>query len=166
MAKEKATGTKEVPSVSGREVQESREMQTQASRKQKKEKGAKVDVLAETAAEEKPTQVDAAVETDVKIQAAKADGADQPIKGAPTFNVLVHSFVPYHEVLDEKETQAVLKEYGVSKEQLPKIRSTDACIKALSAMERRPIKEGSVIRITRKSETADKAVSYRLVIRG
>ena len=84
----------------------------------------------------------------------------------PTFNVLEHSFVPEHEVLADDEAKKMLKKYEITKEQLPKIRRSDACIRALEVMYQKPIPEGSIIKITRKSLTADNAVSYRLVIRG
>ena len=77
---------------------------------------------------------------------------------ANRFNVLNHQNVPLHEVLDEAEVQALMSKFGIVREQLPKIRSTDPAAKVINAQP------GNVIRITRRSPTAGVAVAYRLVI--
>ncbi len=82
-----------------------------------------------------------------------------------SFNVLKHVLVPEHHLLDEKEAEEVLKELGVTRGQLPKIRKSDPGIKILETIHG-PIEEGSVVRIVRKSETAQEFVVYRLVTRG
>ncbi len=74
------------------------------------------------------------------------------------FNVLEHELVPNHVLLTEEETQEVLKKYGITRGQLPKIKSSDVVVKQIGA------KPGDVLRIIRKSLTAGKAVAYRLVI--
>jgi DNA-directed RNA polymerase subunit H len=66
--------------------------------------------------------------------------------------------VPKHEILSAKEKKEVLGLYGITKEKLPKIAISDPVIKAIEA------KAGDVIRITRNSETAGKAVYYRVVV--
>ncbi len=76
------------------------------------------------------------------------------------FDVLSHKFVPKHEVLKEEEKEELLKKYGVTLRQLPRILSSDPVVKALGA------KPGDVIRIRRKSLTAGEAVYYRVVVRG
>ncbi|MFA5312547.1 MAG: DNA-directed RNA polymerase subunit H [Methanomassiliicoccales archaeon] len=80
----------------------------------------------------------------------------------PQFNVLEHNLVPEHRLLSDEEAEAVLSKLKVSKDQLPKIRKSDACIKILERING-DIKEGSIIQITRKSKTAEVAVGYRLV---
>ncbi len=82
-----------------------------------------------------------------------------------SFNVLKHVLVPEHHLLDPEEADAVLQEMGISKGQLPKIRKSDPGIKILETIHG-PIDEGRVIKIVRKSETAQEFVVYRLVTRG
>lgn len=66
--------------------------------------------------------------------------------------------VPKHEILKESEAEELLKLLGVSKEQLPKIKSTDPIVKEIGA------KPGDIVKITRKSHTAGFSIFYRLVI--
>ena len=74
------------------------------------------------------------------------------------FNVLNHDIVPMHEVLSDEETQAVLEQYQIVKEQLPKIKATDPAVKVVDA------KPGQLVRVTRRSPTAGKSIAYRLVV--
>ena len=74
------------------------------------------------------------------------------------FNVLEHDLVPDHILLNEEEAQEILKKYSITRGQLPKIKSSDVVVKQIGA------KPGDVLKITRKSLTAGKAVAYRLVI--
>lgn len=71
-----------------------------------------------------------------------------------------HDLVPRHELLNEREKEAVLKQFGITLRQLPRILATDSMVKNLNA------KVGDVIRITRKSETAGETFYYRVVIKG
>ena len=86
------------------------------------------------------------------------------------FNVFCHDLVPAHYLLTDEEVKKILVELKVDKDQLPKIRRTDPCIRLLDALEQekgRPaIKEGRVVKVVRKSPTSDIAIAYRLVIRG
>lgn len=82
-----------------------------------------------------------------------------------SFNVLKHVLVPEHHLLSPEEADDVLQKLGISKGQLPKIRKSDPGIKILETIHG-PIDEGRVIRIVRKSETAQEFVVYRLVTRG
>ncbi|MCK5292614.1 MAG: DNA-directed RNA polymerase subunit H [Thermoplasmata archaeon] len=79
------------------------------------------------------------------------------------FNVMEHQLVPEHRLLNEKQLQKVISDLKISKEQLPKIKFTDPCIKILG--QGQEVKEGMVVEITRASETAGKAKAYRLIIR-
>ncbi len=74
------------------------------------------------------------------------------------FNVLNHEMVPLHETVTDEEVEAVLKQYGIVKEQLPKIKDDDPACRVVGA------KAGSVVKITRNSPTAGHAVIYRLVV--
>jgi DNA-directed RNA polymerase subunit H len=74
------------------------------------------------------------------------------------FNVLEHELVPDHILLTEEETLELLKKYNITRGQLPKVKSSDVVVKQVGA------KQGDVLKIMRKSLTAGKAVSYRLVI--
>jgi len=67
--------------------------------------------------------------------------------------------VPEHTNKREDETKALLASYNITTDQLPKIYHDDPAVKAIDA------KVDDVIRIIRKSHTAGKAESYRLVIR-
>ena len=74
------------------------------------------------------------------------------------FRPLEHKMIPRHELIEEDELIKVLTEYNIDKEQMPKIRESDPTAKAIQA------KVGDVVRITRQSQTAGKAIFYRLVI--
>jgi DNA-directed RNA polymerase subunit H len=74
--------------------------------------------------------------------------------------------VPVHELLSDEETDRVLKKLKITRDQLPKIKDTDASIKMLEKAMNRSIPEKSVVRIIRDSQTSEVAEVYRLVIRG
>jgi DNA-directed RNA polymerase subunit H len=74
------------------------------------------------------------------------------------FNVLEHDLVPDHILLNEEETQELLTKYKITKGQLPKIKTSDVVVKQIEAQP------GDVLKIIRKSLTAGRAISYRLVI--
>lgn len=80
------------------------------------------------------------------------------------FNVLEHELVPEHHLCSEEEVGKVLAELKITKDQLPKIRKGDACIRLLEKIHG-PINEGRVIKIVRKSPTAESFVVYRLVVK-
>ncbi len=69
-----------------------------------------------------------------------------------------HVLVPKHSKLADKEKDALLKKYNISLLELPKIRKKDPAITGLT------VKAGDVIKITRKSLTAEETVFYRSVI--
>jgi len=70
---------------------------------------------------------------------------------------LKHQLVPEHVILNESEAKGVLKELDAHPEQLPKIKTTDPVAKAIGA------KRGDIVKIIRKSPTAEEFVTYRLV---
>ena len=71
------------------------------------------------------------------------------------FNVLEHNLVPEHYLLSPEDAEKVLAELNITKDQLPKI------LENIYG----PIPEGSIIKIIRKSATAEAFVTYRLVIK-
>jgi len=75
-----------------------------------------------------------------------------------TFKLLDHESVPHHEIIGEEEIAGLLKRFSIEKEQFPKIRIDDPIVLEIGAGI------GDVIKITRKSQTAEEAYYYRLVI--
>ena len=73
-------------------------------------------------------------------------------------NVLKHQMVPEHIIMSEEEVLELLAQYHIELKQLPKILVTDAVCKEIGA------RKDDVIKIKRRSLTAEEAVSYRLVI--
>jgi DNA-directed RNA polymerase subunit H len=76
------------------------------------------------------------------------------------FDVTKHELVPKHEILSEEEKTKLLKKYGITIKELPRILASDPAIKSLNP------KIGDVVKITRKSKTAGESVYYRVVVRG
>jgi DNA-directed RNA polymerase subunit H len=76
-----------------------------------------------------------------------------------TFNVLDHVMVPDHQIMSEEEVALLLSTYTITQDQLPKMYHDDPAVKSIGA------KIGDVIKIIRKSQTAGKAESYRLVVK-
>ncbi|HKM08881.1 MAG TPA: DNA-directed RNA polymerase subunit H [Candidatus Methanomethylophilaceae archaeon] len=79
------------------------------------------------------------------------------------FNVLEHRLVPEHHLLSEEDADMTLDKLGMTRDQLPKIKKSDAGIKVLESVHG-PIDEGRIVRIVRQSETAEEFVAYRLVV--
>lgn len=75
-------------------------------------------------------------------------------------NVNQHELVPKHILLKDEEKNEVLKKYGVSLKQLPRIVLTDPAIKNMNP------KIGDVVKIVRESKTAKETVFYRAIVRG
>jgi len=69
-----------------------------------------------------------------------------------------HVLAPKHEILEEKEADAFLIRYNISKQQMPRIKKNDAAIKNLNT------KPGDIIKITRKSPLGGTAPFYRAVM--
>jgi DNA-directed RNA polymerase subunit H len=76
------------------------------------------------------------------------------------FDVTKHELVPKHEILPGQKVEKVLKKYRVKAHQLPRIKASDPAAKAIGA------KAGDVLKITRESPTAGRAIAYRYVIKG
>ncbi len=75
------------------------------------------------------------------------------------FNISHHKWVPAHIICSRKEQNSVMKEYAVTKNQLPNIKTTDPMARYLGAIK------GQLIMITRNSDTmtGQKTIAYRLV---
>lgn len=73
-------------------------------------------------------------------------------------DILKHKLVPDHTILSKKEANKIIKQLKIHQEQLPKIKVDDPVVKEIGA------KSGDVLKITRKSHTAGKFITYRLVI--
>jgi DNA-directed RNA polymerase subunit H len=73
-------------------------------------------------------------------------------------DILKHELVPDHVVLTKAQIKKVLKELDITPEQLPKIKIDDPVVKAIGA------KPDDILKITRKSQTAGKFITYRLVL--
>lgn len=107
------------------------------------------------------------------------------------FNVLEHEMVPEHRLLTKEEAQEVLTAMDITRDQLPKIRTTDPALRVLARaqpaidcpecgtktdmpderyvcpeghFERDIIVEGSIVKILRMTSTAGVSEAYRLVI--
>lgn len=81
------------------------------------------------------------------------------------YNVLEHELVPEHYLATQEEADKVLKSMKITKDQLPKIRRSDSCVKVLENIYG-PIEEGRIVKVVRRSPTAETFIAYRLVIRG
>jgi len=74
-----------------------------------------------------------------------------------SYNILKHELVPEHTILSAEEKQELFKLHKIKVNNLPKMLTNEAVVKAIGA------KEGDVIKIVRKSPTAGIAVYYRSV---
>ncbi len=72
-------------------------------------------------------------------------------------DILQHNLVPEHVILSDEEAEQVLTENDFDEDQIPKILPNDPVVKAIGA------KEGDLIKITGKSETAGIFTKYRIV---
>ncbi len=73
-------------------------------------------------------------------------------------DVSKHVLVPKHIKLSEKEKKELFDKYNITLRELPKILKKDPSIKHLN------LKQGNVIKIVRKSSTAEESVFYRGVV--
>ena len=71
-----------------------------------------------------------------------------------------HELMPKHVLLNEKEKEEILKKFGISLKQLPRILVTDPAIKLLNGQP------SDVVKIIRKSPTAGESIYYRVIIKG
>ncbi|MBC8495844.1 DNA-directed RNA polymerase subunit H [archaeon] len=69
-----------------------------------------------------------------------------------------HFLVPEHSKLNDKEKKELMEKFHLTTKELPKIALTDAAIQHLDP------KEKDVIKIIRKSSTAETTIFYRGVV--
>lgn len=75
------------------------------------------------------------------------------------FNIMKHELVPEHKILTEEEKKEFFKKYNnITPDQLPQIMNNDPVSISIGA------KPGQIVKIVRKSHTAEEAVVYRLVV--
>lgn len=79
---------------------------------------------------------------------------------AEEFDIKKHILVPEHVKLTEEEEKAVLEEFNVSKDEIPKILASDPAIQHLGP------EYGNIIKIIRKSDTNTQTEFYRVVVNG
>ena len=72
-------------------------------------------------------------------------------------DVTKHLLVPKHSKLSEKEGKELFEKYAIELQNLPRIFKNDPSIQNLD------VKEGDIVKITRKSPTAGESMFYRRV---
>ncbi|OHS94630.1 DNA-directed RNA polymerases I, II, and III subunit RPABC1 [Tritrichomonas foetus] len=72
-------------------------------------------------------------------------------------NITEHELVPLHEPLSSSQKKELLDRYKINESQLPKILKNDPVVRYFG------VDPGTVMKITRRSETAGRYVTYRLV---
>jgi DNA-directed RNA polymerase subunit H len=79
-------------------------------------------------------------------------------KPSEKLDVSNHVLVPEHVKCSETEKKSVLKKYGITIADLPKISINDAAIVDMD------LEPGDVVKIIRESPTAGETIFYRVVI--
>jgi len=69
-----------------------------------------------------------------------------------------HYLVPKHEIVPKEKQEEILVKYGIDTEKLPEINKEDPAVSEINA------RIGDIIKITRKSPTAGKAIFFRVVV--
>jgi DNA-directed RNA polymerase subunit H (RpoH/RPB5) len=75
-------------------------------------------------------------------------------------DITKHESVPKHILLNEKEKEEMLKNFGISLKQIPRIPSSDPIVMAFNG------KPGDVVKIIRRSQTAGETIYYRVIVKG
>ncbi|MEM4950019.1 MAG: DNA-directed RNA polymerase subunit H, partial [Thermoplasmatales archaeon] len=78
-------------------------------------------------------------------------------------NILMHEMVPEHRLVPVEQEEEILRQLGVEKSQLPKIRKSDPVIKTMEKVVGE-ISPGRIVEVVRKSRTSGITRIYRTVI--
>lgn len=89
---------------------------------------------------------------------AKAAGIETFSIKFPFFNLFKHYLVPVHEFATEEEIKELETKYSIFRHQLPKISAEDPAVQLLGA------RVGDILKIKRKSPTAEEFEVYRAVV--
>jgi len=73
------------------------------------------------------------------------------------FDITTHKMVPHHKILSKKEKASLLEKLGVRETQLPRMQTSDPVARYYG------LERGTVVEITRKSDTSGLYVTYRIV---
>jgi DNA-directed RNA polymerase subunit H len=73
------------------------------------------------------------------------------------FDVTKHELVPKHAKLSDKEMKELFEKYAIELQNLPRIFKTDPSIQHLD------VKDGDIVKISRKSPTAGETHFFRRV---
>ena len=74
------------------------------------------------------------------------------------FNLIEHKLVSKHEILNKEDVVKLFSKFKIDGKKLPRILCNDPIVEALGA------KIGDIIKIERISETAGRAIYYRIVV--
>ncbi|KAM3133547.1 hypothetical protein pb186bvf_014389 [Paramecium bursaria] len=74
------------------------------------------------------------------------------------FDITKHELVPRHIPINDEEKRALLQKYRMTESQLPRILLSDPVAKFLG------LRQGNVVKIIRRSETAGEYVTYRIAV--
>ncbi len=74
------------------------------------------------------------------------------------FDVRTHILVSKHIKMTPEEIEELMKQYNISKKQLPKIKKADPSLVGLD------VEKGDIIKILRKSPTVGESFFYRIVV--
>jgi DNA-directed RNA polymerase I, II, and III subunit RPABC1 len=77
----------------------------------------------------------------------------------PTFDLFKHKLVPKHEILNDEERRDILERFHAKPFQFPWIKASDHVSIILGAAP------GDIVKVTKESETAGRAESYRYVVK-
>ncbi|HIH32901.1 MAG TPA: DNA-directed RNA polymerase subunit H [Candidatus Diapherotrites archaeon] len=73
-------------------------------------------------------------------------------------NLQENYLVPKHEIVPKERAQEILAKYGADAKKLPHLLREDPVVEEIGA------KKGDLVRIVRESQTAGKAIYYRIVV--
>ena len=74
--------------------------------------------------------------------------------------MIENQLVPKHEVLDKETAEKILKKYGVTRGEMPKIKANDPALSKLK------VDADDIIKVTRKNPVVGDSYYYRVVIEG